>query len=981
MQRSILIACLFLYNDCFSQQYPFVHYTPREGLVNNRARFVFQDSKGKLYIATYGGLSVYDGSRFTNYNTNNGLAVDLVNDIVEMGDDSIWIMPNDHKVYCLVKGKIKNFITADNFTPLINQLLKSSDGHYYAFCDEGLFRLEKNRFVKIDLTNSFYARTINTLLQGAEIDNKLYVLANPDYNSVPQSLLVYDLSKRKVIAYDTTVKVMGFFPFPPHELWIWWKNALYTLDKDKVKDNPTALKLVPDSFHMPKDPFPNVIFRDRQNNTWLAGARGIYHILKNGETTLFTVNNGLTTNIQTSIFQDFENNMWFTNEETGLCKLSNPQLAYYPQFKADFIITDIFAQPSSDSVWMQDGYHHSMMVVLPGGRTQEYTHTGEVQPCPGRFISANERWITCGTSIFRWKEIPNTGHYILGRCYQDTINNMGVSCAVADRHGNLVAVGNKVVVIAGDKAFSQPINYLADQVTVDKENRIWTAHRGNELFCFQLTGSGNNQKLELLRKFTRPMTGSPRSITADQTGHIWVGTRDQGLYCFYFRGLTLDSIHQLTTLSGLTSNFVSSLFCDRDNNIWACSPTGVDKITASGNHFQVENITKASNLYLPIDKVQQASTGVIWILSRSGIITYDPSRSPTRNWRPHLALSEKVLSNDAQIQIPPNRELKYFQNNLSFQLSAPTFVDEKQTRFSYLLQGSRNETWSVPSTDAAINLVNLPPGDYTLKAKAIFVHGLYPEIESSVSFVILPPWWETWWFKVSIGTFILGLLLLALRFYINRKLALQRVTLEKRRAIEKERTRIATDMHDDLGAGLSQIKFLSEAIGMKKQKHLPIEEEITSIRTFSVEMIDKMGEIVWALNEKNDTLSDLLSYTRSYAVAYLEQNGLTCHFEEPDDIPQDYVSSEFRRNIYLTVKESLHNIVKHAQATQVIIDVQITDCLAIQIKDNGVGFDSTRQNSFGNGLVSMNARIRELKGRFEIINNNGTEVSILVPLN
>jgi signal transduction histidine kinase len=187
-------------------------------------------------------------------------------------------------------------------------------------------------------------------------------------------------------------------------------------------------------------------------------------------------------------------------------------------------------------------------------------------------------------------------------------------------------------------------------------------------------------------------------------------------------------------------------------------------------------------------------------------------------------------------------------------------------------------------------------------------------------------------------------------------------------------------MHDDLGAGLSQIKFLSEAIGMRKQQHLPIEEEISNIRMFSVEMIDKMGEIVWALNEKNDTLSDLLSYTRSYAVKYLEQNGLICHFEEPEDIPQDYVSSEFRRNIYLTVKESLHNIVKHAQATEVCINVGITDFLTIQIKDNGIGIDNAEKKSFRNGLINMNARVRELKGRLEIISNNGTEVDIQVPL-
>jgi signal transduction histidine kinase len=205
--------------------------------------------------------------------------------------------------------------------------------------------------------------------------------------------------------------------------------------------------------------------------------------------------------------------------------------------------------------------------------------------------------------------------------------------------------------------------------------------------------------------------------------------------------------------------------------------------------------------------------------------------------------------------------------------------------------------------------------------------------------------------------------------------------LERRRAVEKERTRIATDMHDDLGAGLSQIKFLSETIGMKKQKHLPFEEEIDSIRSFSDEMIDKMGEIVWALNEKNDTLSDLLSYTRSYAMEYLEQNGIACTVDEPDAIPQDYVSSEFRRNIYLTVKETLHNVVKHAQASEVSVKIEIDRNLTIQIRDNGIGITVPPGKASGNGLINMNKRIKELNGSFEIVNNNGTVVTIRVPLN
>jgi len=173
---------------------------------------------------------------------------------------------------------------------------------------------------------------------------------------------------------------------------------------------------------------------------------------------------------------------------------------------------------------------------------------------------------------------------------------------------------------------------------------------------------------------------------------------------------------------------------------------------------------------------------------------------------------------------------------------------------------------------------------------------------------------------------------------------------------------------------------LSEAIGMKRQKHLPIEEEVSSIRSFSDEMIDKMGEIVWALNEKNDTLNDLLSYTRSYAVEYLEQNGIKCHVDEPDNIPQLDVNGEFRRNIYLTVKESLHNIVKHAQASEVSIQIEIGKWLMIKIIDNGIGLNNSTPGEFGNGLISMRNRMKELAGSFEIESKKGTEITIKAPI-
>src|SRR5678809_1482479 len=165
MQRKLIfLACLFVPMavgsiDCMAQlaesrgQYPFVFYTPREGLVNSRVRYIKQDSRGRMLFITFGGLSIYDGTRFINYNRQDGLAEDLINDIVEVGPDSLLVATNSDKLNTLVKGKIGVYRTADNFYPVINRFLKSNDGSWYVTADDGLYILKNDRFSRIPLLN------------------------------------------------------------------------------------------------------------------------------------------------------------------------------------------------------------------------------------------------------------------------------------------------------------------------------------------------------------------------------------------------------------------------------------------------------------------------------------------------------------------------------------------------------------------------------------------------------------------------------------------------------------------------------------------------------------------------------------------------------------------------------------------------------------------------------------------------------------
>ena len=978
MHRALLIlACILFCATTVAQQYPFVHYTPREGLPNNRARFIFQDSKGKLFISTFGGLSVYDGMRFINYNTNNGLAASMINDILEMGEDSFWIIPNANKINCLVNGKLQDYVTADKFIPLINQLRRSTNGEYYAAADEGFFKLENNRFVKIPL-DGYENQGSPNMVQVIEARNKFYILANPGYlTPYAGQLIVYDATLRQVVGYKTGINAICMFKSSEDDIWISTTLGILRVDKTNLPGDSLSMTPLPDSFHIPKKMVAFCLYRDRQENMWISSWDGIHKISKQGNTKVFTTKNGLVTTVQTSILQDYENNMWFSNELMGISKLCNQELEYFPVFRPGFSASDVFINPSSDSTWLYDGYHDRVVLILPNGTTEEYTGT-ETTPL-GQFVVADKVYLLNRKGIFQWTGDAGSKRYHLSLLYPSIGDFIS---ATVDKNGNVVGLSDKqIVVITGNRMITEPLPYFSDQVTTDKFGRIWLVTRGNTLYCYELTGSGNKMKLSVLYRFSDELPKfAPRSIVADKGGNIWIGTRDNGVYCLYMNGLTIRYLRHFTTRSGLSDNFVNHLYCDNDNNIWACTPTGVDKITGNDNNASIENVTGRSNMYLAAFRVRQNRKGLYWILTTNGVLTYAPGQAQPKNWIPQLFFYGTALGKTSEIQISSGQELPYFRNNLEFQLSAPSFVDEKQTRFSYRLEGSGNETWSEPSANATINLANLSPGDYSLRAKAIFLHGRYPDIESAFSFTVLPPWWQAWWFRSLVALAVVVLSLLAIRFYIKRKLQLQRALLEKKQAVEKERTRIATDMHDDLGAGLSRIKFLSETIGMKKQQHLPIEEDIDNIRTYSHEMIDKMGEIVWALNEKNDTLDDLLSYTRSYAVEYLAQNGITCHVEEPDNLPGRVVNGEFRRNIYLTVKEALHNIVKHAGATEVYINITITDRLSIQIKDNGKGIDEGPTLSVGNGLYNMSARIHGLKGRFEIKKTEGTQIDILVPL-
>jgi signal transduction histidine kinase len=246
-------------------------------------------------------------------------------------------------------------------------------------------------------------------------------------------------------------------------------------------------------------------------------------------------------------------------------------------------------------------------------------------------------------------------------------------------------------------------------------------------------------------------------------------------------------------------------------------------------------------------------------------------------------------------------------------------------------------------------------------------------------FFISQPLWKKGWFITAVFLLLLFLLVWIIRFYYKQLLMKKATALEKEQAVEKERTRIATDMHDDFGAALSRIKFLSEKIQLNRNEKDSIQSDLQKISFYSDEMADKMGEIVWALNQRYDSVGDLVSFSRSYASEFLQDKSITLHFFA-EGLSERKIHGEWRRNIFLVIKESLNNIVKHAQASEVWLRFEESDILNVSIRDNGIGIDTSHIRPFANGLENMRKRIAGIGGTIEIRKENGTLIQLSVPL-
>lgn len=976
MFAAIFVCGYFLFPALVSsQQYPFITYTTKDGLISNRVRKIYQDSSGRLFFLTYNGLSIYDAKRFTNYSTEDGLATELVNDVVQMGKDSFWIATNDRVMNCLVNGKIKKLVTADGYCPVVNQLHRNKDGKLFAAADDGIFLYEHNRFKHLFFRNE-KGEDVGMFVLHIQALNDQLMLARCEAGgpNSTSTVFLYDYKLQKIIS---SIPDIDFCAGPANCYWIMTQAGLRMLDSNSLKQNKFELKPLPLLYKKIASWKSNYVFFDKAGSCWLNTPDGfLARCSPQGNVSIFPLQKVLNEQQPFTVFQDAEGILWFSFLQIGVSKLVSTNVSVYDQVFGMDHISDI--NYCHDTLVLYDD-RSKKMIFSDTASTRSYTLDGNVS-LPGIIITAKGIYGFSASGIY--KLIPEGKTFLRPvKIKTDNADARAYNLAIEDDHGNLIVCGEKYLtaVIEGGKTMSTPIGHLTDELTKDRSGNIWVATRPNTIMNFSLHPEMPERYLQPEKVYDKEFKGIDiRSVSFDSSGSLWIGSRARGVFraSFYNNNFSLD---QVTKKDGLSDNFNAYLACDAANNTWSCSPSGLDKISFEKNKFIVTNVTGQNNLSGKVIKVIFVRD-TVWALTESGtIIKIKEQEKTSTGYIPHVYLAYAKKGRDT-ILPAPSYKFSWFENDVSFYFAATSFFQESQIQYSYQLSGEDDTTWYEPSSNEFISFVNLAPGNYVLQTRVSFPAGRYADQVIEIPVRITPPWWKTKWFTWLLAFTIIALSFAVLRIYVRRKLAKQRILLEKQQAIQKERTRIATDMHDDLGAGLSRIKFLSEIVKLKQQSQQDTDEYIERIGDYAKEMIGKMGEIVWALNEKNDSVGNLVAYTRLYAAEYLAQNEITGNVQIPESFPDVFVTGEIRRNIFLTVKEALHNVVKHAQADRVDINISVGSNIVINIADNGIGIDHDNIRRFSNGITNMQKRIREIGGTFEIKNSDGTNVCINVPI-
>ena len=456
-------------------------------------------------------------------------------------------------------------------------------------------------------------------------------------------------------------------------------------------------------------------------------------------------------------------------------------------------------------------------------------------------------------------------------------------------------------------------------------------------------------------------SGIVNAIYADHNSSLWLGTSD-GLFQF---NIPSRRFTKYNAQHGLSSNSIYSIEADSSKHLWIGTKNGLScmdltnhKIINFNGYYQNSEDAVYSVKYDAVNRK-------IYFTTPHNFYSITPQEWLRRRDAPPLFITS-VVSSGKNLPADEKIGLDYANNNINIAFSAINLVDGGQTKYFYRLN-SRQKNWISTGSSRQVSFSSLLPGKYEFEVKAQLSDGTWSRNKALVLFSVANPFWKTWWFilvDISIASSIIYLLY---RYRIRQIMALQSI-----------RSRIASDLHDDIGSTLSNIHILTRL----SHANLTEPEKAGGFLTRIAEEVNassqSLDDIVWSINTRNDNFEQVAARMRRYAAELFESSDIEYKVDFDEKLLHKKLNLEQRRDIYLVFKEALNNICKHAKATAVTITLT-TDhqYFKMTIEDNGIGFDPAEPTA-RNGLKNMQLRAKTHRGNFIIDSQKGTGTTVSV---
>lgn len=940
-----------------AQQINIRTYSIEDGLVNNDVLNIYQDTQGFIWLCTRGGLSRYDGSRFTNFTTNNGLTNDMINAIVEIAPQEFIVAQNSDGPRLLKNGRMEPVTSTGNL--IINKFYRNSNAQLFAATDyDGVVEWYKNKFRRVNQTYATGVSRMNML------SDSVWLLLKQEHSIQLMTTSLQPRSAPKILPAITV------FTDSHQRTWVGTAHGLKLLDPATKYGSAIAFLPLPPAFDLPilRESFISDIFEDRRGYYWICTFNGLVKIDKNGESAIYTRENGLPVSIVNCIKEDRENNIWIGTTQ-GLVKISlNNELRTLPiNFGFSGNTVSYITPISENRLRLFDGKHISELDLEKGKLINKklLSSTGY------RILKTDEKELL----IIQDKKAMLVH---AGQEGYETVNWPGSSFSpiIKTAPHHYLAVNSHTLYSIANGRLSQkltlPFKDLYYCMALDEGNFLWLGSWQLGLVKISIKKVHDSVQLKIADTISKRLPDQNiRALYCDRENELWIGTRYKGLIRLVELADGNYQIQSFGTNEGLSANFVKTITRDPAGNIWVGSVQGLDKLIPAGNKFRVFNYGKVNRIFSSILDLQ--FIGYEQLVGTTNHLLIHAKDMQQDTLPPPTVYITKVSTSPEDSSFEVNTapvRLSNIKAQIYFEFSAPQFINEDFTKFSYRLLGGNDTSWSISGKSRSVYFASLRPGNYTFEVRAMGFNGQWGQ-PAVYRFIVNTPFWQKAWF-IALMVVLAGLLVYALyRYRIQQLIRLQKV-----------RNRIATDLHDEIGANLTNISILSNL----SKKNLPdpakAEDFLQRISEEVSTSSQALDDIIWSVDSNNDTLEETVSRMRRYAAELFDAANISYELYLDPAFEEKKLAMEQRRDIYLLYKEAVNNISKHAMAKQVSIQIAIEhNQLFMYIKDDGKGFD-TNATSHRHGLKGMKERVKKWKGKIIVESGvgMGTKIEISLPV-